>query len=77
MLTTDELVKRIIEEARRPVNLDMDFAAGNIKHLITWHMDDVLKMVKNINETSLAGSDRINRVIEFESKYGVPKTHII
>jgi len=45
----------------------------NIKYLI----EDVLKMVKNINETSLPGKDRMDRIIEMETKFGIPKTHIL
>ena len=47
--------------------------AYNIKYLI----DDVLKMIKNINETSLPGADRTKRIIEMETKFGIPKTHIL
>jgi hypothetical protein len=45
----------------------------NIEYLI----DDTLKMVKNINETSLPGKDKMYRILELESKFGIPKTHLL
>lgn len=77
MRTIDELVKLVLEQARKTDEVGYNHAEGNIKHSITWHIDDVLKMIKNINDTSLPGVDRTNRIIEFEAKYGVSKTHIL
>lgn len=45
----------------------------NIKCLI----GDVLNMVKNINETSLPGKDRLDRINELETKFGIPKRYIL
>ena len=50
---------------------------GYIENFISWQIDDALKMIKNINETSLNEKDRVNRLIELEQKYGIPKTHLL
>lgn len=44
--------------------------------VISAHVQDVLKAVKNINETSINNSDRWQRLIDLEEKYEVSKTHI-
>lgn len=40
-------------------------------------MDNAFKLIKNIQQTSLNDNERINRLIEAESKYGIPKTHLL
>ena len=44
---------------------------------IEYHLDDVLKVVRNIQDTSLNKIDAATRFIELENKYGIPKTHLI
>ncbi len=50
---------------------------GIISAILAYHLDDVFKAIKNINETSLNQSDRFARILELEKKFGVPKTHIV
>lgn len=75
MSTLEQLATRIVNLS--PSMPDDDRRLLAIKEQITWFVDDILKMVKNINETSLPGADRTNRIIELEAKYGIPKTHIL
>lgn len=51
--------------------------SANIEANVRYFVEDLLKLIKNINETSLPGSDRTNRIIELEEKYGIPKTHLL
>lgn len=48
-----------------------------LRESLQYFIGDVLKMVKNINETSLNGRDRLERVIELEKRFGIPKTNLI
>jgi len=48
-----------------------------IEGQISWHINDTLKLIKNINETSYNKEDRISRVFKMEEDYGIPKTHLI
>jgi hypothetical protein len=48
-----------------------------IENQIAWHIDDVLKLIKNINETSVNEQDRVDRLIHAEHTYGIPKTHLL
>lgn len=48
-----------------------------IMNQLKYLLDDAFKLVKNINETSLPGKDRTDRLIEIESKLGIPKTHLL
>lgn len=48
-----------------------------IQQNISWWLDDIFKIVKNIDQTSLNKFDRTQRLIELESKYGIPKTHLL
>lgn len=52
-------------------------ANENIENRITWYINDVLKVLKNINETSVNKQDRAKRLIDLEEKFGIPKTHSI
>ena len=36
-----------------------------------------LKLIKNIKETSVNEQDRVNRLIELEDKFDIPKTHLL
>lgn len=43
-----------------------------------WYlMDDVFALVKNINDTSLPGTDRNERIMELKTKYGLPVKHLL
>ena len=42
-------------------------------NLLTWWLDDIFKHIKNVNETSLNESDRLQRLIDLEVKKGIPK----
>ena len=48
-----------------------------IDNMIRWHLDDVFKLIKNINDTSVNETDRQDRLLYAESMYGIPKTHLI
>ena len=50
---------------------------NDFEMFINWFLEDLFKMIKNINETSLPGKDRTDRIIELETKYGIPKTHLL
>lgn len=70
-----KVAERIVELS--PSAPDKETCINAVRQNIAYLIDDVLKMVKNINETSLPGSDRTNRILELEAKYGIPKTHIL
>lgn len=44
---------------------------------IEYVLDDAFKLYKNINDTSLPGHDRKNRVVELSSKFSIQLTHLI
>lgn len=48
-----------------------------ITRVIGYWIDDAFKLIKNIEQTSLNDSDRTQRLIEIEEKFGIPKTHLI
>jgi hypothetical protein len=48
-----------------------------IENELSWHINDVLKLIKNINETSVNEQDRVERLIHAEHTYGIPKTHLL
>ena len=50
---------------------------AHAENLISWQMDDAFKIIKNINQTSLNSTDRTQRLIDLEIKFGIPKTHLI
>ena len=49
----------------------------HVENCISWAMDDALKVIRNIENTSLNKLDRAARFIDLENKYGIPKTHLI
>lgn len=67
-------VKDLANRLRNPGEFNDE---DDFEMFIKWFLDDLFKMIKNINETSLPGIDRTNRIIELGAKYGIPKTHII
>jgi hypothetical protein len=66
-----------IYDIARDTSVNKDEAIGEIERRISYHLDDVLKVIKNINETSFNESDKFKRFIELEEKFGIPKTHLI
>jgi hypothetical protein len=70
-----KVAERIIELA--PHSSSKEDAINAVRINIEYLIDDIFKLVKNINQTSLNDSDRIKRIIELEEKYGIPKTHLI
>jgi hypothetical protein len=76
MISTETLIEKILEIG------DSDILTDKQKHDIacqrlSFFLDDVFKMTKNINTTSLNESDRSGRFIELEKRFGIPKTHLI
>ena len=49
----------------------------HMENEISWQQNDAFKTLKNINETSLNKDDRTQRIYDLESKFGIPKTHIL
>jgi hypothetical protein len=70
-----KVAKRIVELS--PGAVDKETCINAVRMNIYYLIDDVLQIVKNINETSLPGKDRTERIIELEKKYGIPKTHLL
>lgn len=75
MESIQKVAERIIDLA--PASPDKETAVNAVRINITYLVDDILKLLKNINATSLNESDRFRRIIELEEKYGIPKTHIL
>lgn len=79
---TERLSARIIETVNVAKRLEASQEATKIEiatileNSIQWYIQDVLKLIKNINETSYNASDRGQRLIDMEDKYGISKTHI-
>jgi len=75
MSELQKLTTRIIEIA----NADSSPAIkqGTISNRIAYFVDDILKLARNINETSISDRDHLERVTELETKFGISKTHII
>jgi hypothetical protein len=75
MKTVDELARMVVK-----MSLDADNkerAMVNVSSSIGWYLDDIFKLYENINETSVNWEDRVKRIYEMETKYGIPKTHIL
>lgn len=69
---------RIVNKLNPKITLaEQAEAVSWVKAQITYAMDDAFKLVKNINDTSSNESDRQKRIIDMESEFGIPKTHII
>jgi hypothetical protein len=50
---------------------------AQVDRIIKWYLDDVFKLIKNINETSTSDSDKQIRIKELQSKYGIPVQHLL
>lgn len=79
MESNRKLAERLVDDCLNN-NIPKRTKAQMIQHFensITWAMDDVFKVIKNIHDTSLDKMDAASRFIELENKYGIPKTHLI
>lgn len=77
METLEQISKRInqtLKDKNNEPDMDKEYFIYNA---LRYLLDDALKMIKNINETSLPGHDRTQRIIDLEKKFGIPKTHIL
>lgn len=75
-------MESIRQVADRIVNLtpsspDKETASNAVAQNIWYLIDDAFALIKNINETSLPGSDRINRIMELKTKYGLPVKNLL
>jgi hypothetical protein len=78
METIQELSKGIISSLSGHLKNDSPvLQESNITSKISWWLDDVFKLINNIDQTSLNSIDRAERLIELEKKFGIPKTHLI
>lgn len=78
MESIDTFATKLIDSLERDKHASTKIE--KISTVVYWtrhYMEDVFKLLKNINDTSLPGSDRTKRIIELETKYGIPKTHIL
>lgn len=73
------LAKRLYKKVKESPNTEVNEAEAvlYIENQISWQMDEAFKMIKNIDQTSFNKQDRAERLIELESKFGIPKTHLI
>lgn len=78
MISTEQLSKRIAQDIQQnDEDSNLNEAARRIDNMITWHIDDILALLKNINDTSVNSKDRTDRIIEAQSKYGIPTRHLL
>ena len=50
---------------------------AKVAKIIEWYLDDVFRLIKNINDTSTSDSDKHDRIMELKSKYGIPVQHLL
>ena len=72
MQSTSEFTSTIISAVKGEV-----LSEKWIERQLQRYLDDVFKLIKNIDETSFNSEDRFRRIIELEEKYGIPKTYLI
>lgn len=72
MQSTSEFTSTIVNAVKGEV-----LSEKWIERQLQRYLDDVFKLIKNIDETSLNSQDRFRRIIELEQKYGIPKTYLI
>ena len=77
MQSTHDLAVNIVWKCNNLTGGTNEDMVNAISNSIAWHIDDALKVVKNINETSVNKQDRVDRLIELEQKFGIPKTHLL
>ena len=51
--------------------------ANHVARIVEWYLNDLFNLLENINNTSLNESDRKNRILELQSKYGIPVKHLL
>lgn len=76
MKSTREIAKWAVDMAEKD-DIDYNEKIQQLENMISWHLNDAFKIIKNINETSLNNADRSKRIIDLEAQYGIPKTHLI
>lgn len=75
MESTSKLADRIVEKVHEAPYRDV--AIEWVDQQIRYHIQDALKLIKNINETSMNEADRQKRIIAMEDEFGISKTHIL
>ena len=50
---------------------------ASITMRINWFMEEIFKLIKHINESSLNDSDREKRLNELKEKFGIPINHLL
>ncbi len=76
MQSIEELSKDLVKVAcdKEATNLQK---CVQVEQRISWFLDDIFKLLINIENTSMNKMDRAQRLIDLEAKYGIPKTHLI
>lgn len=77
IIATEILAEQIVRTVTFNTTMDEQQLNKRVEEMISWHIDDFLKLAKNIKDTSLNEKDRIARLIDAEEKYGLPKTHLL
>lgn len=67
-----EFSERIVRNIK-----ENDMTEEKVANNLSWFLNDVFALIKNIDQTSLNSLDRAKRLIDAEQKYGIPKTHLI
>lgn len=74
LLTTKEEAACFVQIA---IDRERSVAIRDVDTILKMYIQDILQIVKNINTTSMNESDRVQRLIEFEQKYGISNTHLL
>lgn len=77
LITLSERLVKTVQTFETDENWPGRNASEAVENQLMWYLDDVFKVINNINETSLDNMDRARRLIDLEAKYGIPKTHNI
>ena len=75
--SNEDLATKIVDMVLNKSDIKRSQMIANAENWISWQMDDAFKIIKNINQTSLNSTDRTQRLIDLEIKFGIPKTHLI
>lgn len=80
--STEQLAIGIVDHVLSSCSIKLSpvqkvLVTDQVQHMITWHIDDALKLIKNINTTSISQLDRFRRLLELEDNFGIPKTYTI
>jgi hypothetical protein len=76
MSRIENVVERCIRHARES-GAPEDIIRRRIREEISWLVEDVLKLTRNINETSVGSRDRLERLIDMEQKTGISKSPLL